>query len=150
MCVHDECFSGGWQAGYSSEYVDHCSPRRMEADQDRRGWPGENLVARSIEMGYPMIFVAMNYRLSGISSYMCMVPILVTKVLYSAWFPRREGSQRRRSCELRPLRSYVTAYDLCILASRRMLIKSEIERVALQWVNKYISGFGGDPEKVMM
>ena len=31
-----------------------------------------------------------------------------------------------------------------------LLLWADTERLALRWVQKYISAFGGDPEKVMM
>ncbi|TFK80530.1 alpha/beta-hydrolase [Polyporus arcularius HHB13444] len=72
--------------------------------------PGEVVVARSIEIGHPVIFVAMNYRLSA--------------------FGFLGGSEVKETGV-----GNLGLHD---------------QREALRWIQKYISAFGGDPEKVMM
>ncbi|TFK78060.1 alpha/beta-hydrolase [Polyporus arcularius HHB13444] len=72
--------------------------------------PGEVVVSRSIEIGHPVIFVAMNYRLGA--------------------FGFLGGSEVKDAGV-----ANLGLHD---------------QREALRWIQKYISAFGGDPEKVMM
>ncbi|RPD60515.1 carotenoid ester lipase [Lentinus tigrinus ALCF2SS1-7] len=72
--------------------------------------PGEVIVARSIEIGHPMIYVAINYRLSAFGFL---------------------GGREVKEAGV----ANVALHD---------------QREALRWIQKYISAFGGDPEKVMI
>ncbi|KAM5545368.1 hypothetical protein V8D89_000981 [Ganoderma adspersum] len=72
--------------------------------------PGENVVARSIELGHPIIYVAINYRLSAFG-------FLGGKEV------KEEGVGN------------LGLHD---------------QRQALRWIQKYISAFGGDSDKVML
>ncbi|TFK85745.1 carotenoid ester lipase [Polyporus arcularius HHB13444] len=72
--------------------------------------PGEVVVARSIEIGHPIVYVAINYRLSA--------------------FGFLGGSEVKEAGV-----ANLGLHD---------------QREAFRWVQKYISAFGGDPEKVMI
>ncbi|KAK2464104.1 hypothetical protein APHAL10511_003852 [Amanita phalloides] len=83
-------YGGGFEAGYNSMY------------------DGSEIVNRSIELGEPVIYVSMNYRVSGFG----------------------------------------------FLASREVKAAGvgnlglQDQRLSFQWIQKYISAFGGDPAKV--
>ncbi|KAH9934448.1 carotenoid ester lipase [Epithele typhae] len=72
--------------------------------------PGENVVARSIELGHPIIYVAMNYRLSAFG--------------------------------------FLGGKEVKEAGVGNLGLLDQLE--ALKWVQKYISAFGGDPDKVMI
>ncbi|RDX52231.1 carotenoid ester lipase [Lentinus brumalis] len=72
--------------------------------------PGELIVARSVEVGHPMIYVAVNYRLSAFGFL---------------------GGKEVKDAGV----ANIALHD---------------QREALRWIQKYISAFGGDPEKVML
>ncbi|RPD60509.1 carotenoid ester lipase [Lentinus tigrinus ALCF2SS1-7] len=72
--------------------------------------PGEVVVARSIEIGYPIVYVAINYRLSAFGFL---------------------GGREVKEAGVANL----GLHD---------------QREAFRWIQKYISAFGGDPEKVMI
>jgi hypothetical protein len=58
--------------------------------------PGDSVVARSIALGEPVVYVSANYRVSGAIS-LCM--IMMNRIHWrpsSFWFPGREGGA---SCE---------------------------------------------------
>ncbi|KAI0752385.1 carotenoid ester lipase [Daedaleopsis nitida] len=72
--------------------------------------PGHVVVARSIELGHPIVYVALNYRLSAFGFL---------------------GGKEVKEAGVGNL----GLHD---------------QREALRWVQKYISAFGGDPDKVMI
>ncbi|KAI0682884.1 carotenoid ester lipase [Cerioporus squamosus] len=72
--------------------------------------PGELIVARSVEIGHPMIYVAVNYRLSAFGFL---------------------GGKEVKDAGV----ANIALHD---------------QREALRWIQRYISAFGGDPEKVML
>ncbi|KAH9915056.1 carotenoid ester lipase [Epithele typhae] len=85
-------YGGGFQAGSNAVF------------------PGEAIVARSVEIGHPVIYMAMNYRLSA--------------------FGFLGGKEVKEA----------GVANLGLLDQRE----------SLKWIQKYISAFGGDPEKVMI
>ena len=76
-------------------------------DGDTSMSPGDSVVARSIALGEPVIYVSANYRLSGtISPCMMMMKGLHWQIS-SFWIPRREGGASCKYWKYRSQRSYV-------------------------------------------
>ncbi|KAF8971835.1 carotenoid ester lipase [Flammula alnicola] len=104
-------FGGGFERGSAGGYDDQAT----------------RIVNRSMEIGQPVIYAAMNYRVSGKG--------------YSL---------------LRSLSKFIAFLAWGFLASKEVKaagvgnIGLVDQRVALQWVNKYIHLFGGDPSKVTL
>jgi hypothetical protein len=108
-------------------------------------YDGKVIVERSIDLEEPVIYVSMNYRVTGQLFY-CMPFPVITSSACSLWFLGRQRSQGRWNRELGPPRSYVHSSTM----HHWQWPISIIEREALRWVQKYIGAFGGDPEKVTM
>ncbi|TFY81776.1 hypothetical protein EWM64_g2235 [Hericium alpestre] len=85
-------FGGGFQVGGTATYGD----------------PSEKMVERSMQLGQPMIYVSMNYRVSALG-------FLASKEVRAAGVGN---------------------------------LGLQDQRLALKWVQKYVSNFGGDPSKV--
>ncbi|KAI0036265.1 carotenoid ester lipase precursor [Vararia minispora EC-137] len=91
-------FGGGFELGSPSMVTGIMAPR----------YPGQPIVQRSIDLGEPVVYVSMNYRVSAFG-------FLASQEVKDAGV----GNLGLRD-----------------------------QRLALQWVQKYISNFGGDPTKV--
>ena len=72
--------------------------------------PGDTVVARSIALGEPVVFVSANYRLNG-TNFSCMM--MMTTMMYhlnwrlsSLWIPGREGGASCKDWKYRSQRSY--------------------------------------------
>lgn len=91
-------------------------------------YDGATIVSRSIALGQPIIYVSMNYRLSGFG-FMAGREVKDAKV-------GNLGLQDRK---------FITH-----LPERRSDLPVFIERESFRWIQKYIGAFGGDPDKVTM
>ena len=68
LCDSQWIYGGAFQIGSNAAYVSMPSRRGSHgADMHPSREPGDVIVARSIEIGHPIIYVSMNYRLSGMS-----------------------------------------------------------------------------------
>lgn len=68
-------------------------------------YPGDTVVARSITLGEPVVFVSANYRLNGMISF-CLIMNFSNWQLSSFWIPGREGGQSCKDWKYRSQRSY--------------------------------------------
>ena len=82
-------FLGGFQVGDTSLYS------------------GDTVVARSIALSEPVVFVSANYRLNGTISLCTMMMIHLNWRLSSFWIPGREGGASCKDWKYRSQRSYV-------------------------------------------
>ena len=91
-----------------------------------------------------MLHTERSYSVSGMthSSDACDYPL---KHYFSIWLLGQPGSEERWRGESRAPRSYVLANWLPTYSNHPL---DGSERVALRWVQRYISAFGGDPTKV--
>ena len=87
---------------------------------------GDPVVARSIALGEPVVYVSANYRLSGTISP-CMMNRLHWR-LYSFWIPGRQGGASCKDWKHRSQRSYAcrSLIDYC-----NMLISQRAFRVGM-------------------
>lgn len=77
-------------------------------DGDTSIYPGDSVVARSIALGEPVIYVSANYRLSGTISPCMMMMKGLHWHLSSFWIPRREGGASCKYRKYRSQRSYAS------------------------------------------
>ena len=113
-------------------------------------YDGTPVVQRSINIGEPIIYVRINYRYAHPVAACAMVHVLTE-------LPSLHGFGFLPGKEVRDAgvgnlglqdREYSDTYGAGEELNISLFPKTE--REALRWVHKYISAFGGDPEKVTM
>jgi hypothetical protein len=72
--------------------------------------PGDSVVARSIALGEPVVYVSSNYRVSGTISPCMMMMDRLHWQLSSPWIPGREGGTSCKHREFRSQRSYALSF----------------------------------------
>ena len=110
---------------------------------DASGYNGTGIVGRSVGLNAPIIYVSFNYRLNGTLS---LFQGLGKQFIFYAVFGFLGGKEVQQA-GLGNLGLYDREYTL---HRENMSFMGRSERMALEWVQKYISVFGGDPEKVIM
>ena len=68
--------------------------------------PGDSVVARSITLGEPVVYVSANYRVSGTISPCMMMVYLLHWRLSSFWIPGGEGGPSCKDWKHRSQRPY--------------------------------------------
>jgi hypothetical protein len=71
--------------------------------------PGDSVVARSIALGEPVVYVSANYRVSGKIFSMMIITRLHLR-LSSFWIPGREGGASCKDWKHRSQRSYALSF----------------------------------------
>ncbi len=92
--------------------------------------PGDGIVQRSVAMGQPVIFAAMNYRLHAFG-------FLGGKEVKEAGVGNL--GLHDRTLSVPPHRSQYSSS-----------LNDHTEREGLRWIHKHIAAFGGDPDRVTM
>ena len=110
---------------------------------DASGYNGTGIVGRSVGLNAPIIYVSFNYRLNGTLS---LFQGLGKRFIFYAVFGFLGGKEVQQP-GLGNLGLYDREYTL---PGENVSVTGRSERMALEWVQKYISVFGGDPEKVIM
>lgn len=95
-------YGGGFELGSSAALGSEATA--FEGDI----YQGANIVARSVQMGQPVVFVSANYRLNAFGG--------------------------------------LASQEIKDAGVSNLMLKDQ--RVAMQWVQRYIANFGGDPTKV--
>ncbi|EMD32791.1 hypothetical protein CERSUDRAFT_118502 [Gelatoporia subvermispora B] len=89
-------------------------------------YPGEKIVQRSIELEEPVVYVSMNYRISG-AAYLQLTCRLYIHHTHPAY-------------------GFLASQELKDAGATNLGLRDQ--REALKWVQKYVHLFGGDPAKV--
>jgi hypothetical protein len=112
-------------------------------------YDGTSLVARSVAVGQPIVFVSVGYRLNAGPSLSNYVASEMTLLITSAVVRISPWCRGRERCDcFRQRRCVASRFTLLLCLTHVRDIGLQDQRLGLEWVQKYASAFGGDPTKV--